>query len=306
VDTKDPRRRSGSGRDSTRTPLIVAILAALLAAAALTAGVAYVIRPPDNGRTAEVPETVAALAPVVMNPSPTMSPTPELASTPTPTPRRMVTPRINPTFTPKPTVKPSPKATRTPKPSPTAEATAAALHLSAGGDLAEWSGPNWGYANGVLINDGEGVVSHRWLEAPFEPPDGGYALEAEIRVIGVSGRHCEQSFGVVAGGERGVVWGGGVIFDCDKVRRARVTDVTDWSNGYNRHRVLDVVEFEPGEEWHLYRLEVDGAHVRLLIDGSPVLEVDDDEASDAGEEGEVGLWSHGVQLEVRWVAVFEM
>ena len=217
-----------------------------------------------------------------------------------------MTPKVIATFTPKPTVEPTPKPTRTPKPTPTVEATEPALFVSTGGDLAEWSGPNWFYSNGVLVNDGQGIVSHPWLEAPFAPPDGDYALEAEIRVIGVSGRHCEQSFGVVAGGERDVVWGGGVIFACDKVRRARLTDVTNWSAGYNRHRVLDATEFEPGGEWHTYRLEVNGAQVRLLIDGELVLEEEDDEAADDGAAGEVGVWSHGVQLEVRWVAVFAL
>ncbi len=81
--------------------------------------------------------------------------------------------------------------------------------------------------------------------------------------------------------------------------------MTDWARGYNRHRVLDVAEFEPDGEWHAYRLEVEGAHIRLLIDGSLVLEADDEEATDTGEEGDVGLWSHGVQLEVRRVAVYE-
>ncbi len=211
------RNRSGAGKRATRTPFIVAIVAALLAAATLTAAVAYVIRPADDASDEDNPPSVAALAPVVMSPSSMPSLTPTPATSPTPTPRRMVTPRVIATFTPKPTVKPSPKPTRTPKPSPTPDATEPALHVSTGGDLAEWDGPNWSYANGLLVNDGEGIVNHPWLEAPFEAPEGAYAIEAEIRVIGASGRHCEQSFGVVAGGERGVVWGGGVIFDCDKV-----------------------------------------------------------------------------------------
>jgi hypothetical protein len=285
--------------------MIVAILAAFVAAALLTTAVAYVIRPPDNDGT-EVPETVAALAPVIASANPAPSPTPTPETSPTPTPRRMVTPRIISTFTPKPTVKPSPKPTRTPKATRTPEATATALFVATGADLADWNGENWFYSDGVLVNDGQGLVSRRWLEAPFEVPDGAYAIEAEIRVVGVASEHCEQSFGVVAGGERGVTWGGGVIFNCDKVRRARITDVTDWTTGYNRHRVLDSGKFEPGGDWHNYRLEVDGVRVRLLIDGQPVLEAADEEASDEGEEGALGLWSHGVHLEVRWVAVFEL
>jgi hypothetical protein len=294
--------RGGGG--APRKPLAVAILAALLTAGALTAAVAYVIRPSGGDIDAEVPATIAAFAPTGASPPadvaatsiPTALPSPTAPQSPTA--RRIVTPRIVSTFTP------TPKSTRTPKPSPTPEPTVAALYLATGDDLAEWSGPNWRFENGLLVNDGGGIVSQPWLEAPYEAPNGGYAVESEIRVVGVASRHCEQSFGVVAGGNDGVVWGGGVIYACDGVRRARLTDVTAWSEGYNRHRQLDSATFDPGQDWHTYRLEVDGTHLRLLIDGQPVLEAEDDEATGEAQTGQVGLWSQGVGLEVRQVAVF--
>jgi len=287
-----------------RKPLAVAILAALLTAGVLTAAVAYVIRPSDGATDAEVPATVAAFAPTGASPPPDAAATsiPTALPSPTartsPTPRRIGTPRSVLTFTP------TPKPTRTPKPSSTPAPTVAALYLASGEDLSQWSGPNWGYENGLLVNDGGGIVSQPWLEAPYEAPDGGYAVETEIRVVGVASQHCEQSFGVVAGGKDGVVWGGGVIYACDGVRRARLTDVTEWSVGYNLHRQLDSAEFDPGQEWHSYRLEVDGNHLRLLIDGQPVLEADDEGATGEAGTGQVGLWSQGVELEVRRVSVF--
>jgi hypothetical protein len=284
-----------------RLAVAAPVLAGLLVAALLTAAVAALTRPPAPGpapqaelrRSAGPPPTAATPPPA----APTVSPTE------CPTPRRMAPPRHIPTFTPFAAPTASTRPTRTPKPAPTPTATVAALYLAAGDDLAVWAGPGWSVADGVLANDGAAVVAEPWLAAPYEAPTGAYAVEADIRVLGVAPEHCEQSFGVVAGGGADAAWGGGVLFGCDGSPRARLTDVTEWTDGYNRDRLLAEAGFAPGDGWHAYRLEVDGDRLRLLVDGAPVLEAADGAAAGGGP-GRVGLWSQGVRLEVRRVAVF--
>ncbi|MEA2530700.1 MAG: 3-keto-disaccharide hydrolase [Thermomicrobiales bacterium] len=302
VTSSDERRRfAGTAASSrSRAPAAVAVIVALLVAAGMTAAAAYIVRPSSDTSGTTSPTTLAALAPATTSPHETGT----AAPSPSSTPRRIATPRRAATFTPTATATRRATASRTPKPSPTPTPKVAALFLASGQDLASWLGPNWADGAGVLVNDGDAIVGQPWLPAPYEVANGAYAVEAEIRVIGVAREHCEQSFGVVAGGSGGIVWGGSVVFACDGVRRARLTDVTDWSDGYNQDRLLGTAEFDPREGWHAYRLEVDGNRLRFLIDGRTVLETTDDWAVDGTEPGQVGLWSQGVQLEVRRVAVF--
>jgi hypothetical protein len=141
------------------------------------------------------------------------------------------------------------------------------------------------------------------LTVPYQAQGTAYAVEAEVRVTGLAEGVCEQSFGVVAVGGAGVAWGGSVVYGCDGGRRARLTDVTDWTNGYNQDRLLGSGDFDPGDDWHSYRLEVDGTNLRLLIDGRVVLTATDDQAGGDAQPGQVGLWSQGVVIDVRRVVV---
>jgi hypothetical protein len=284
----------GSGGTGVRSRRSVAgvILLALLVAGLATGAAAYVLRPSPGTSDAGVPTTVAAAAPVIFTATATPSPAPR----PSPTPRRLLLPERTATLSP------TSAPTRTSTPAPTA--TPMPLFSASRDDLADWTGPGWTYADGILANDGTGIANRPWLAAPFVPPDGPYAVEARIRVRGLASGVCEQSFGVVAGGSGGIVWGGGVVFGCDGAAHARVTDVTDVTDGYNRDRVLETAAFDPGDDWHIYRLEVDGNRLRLLVDDRLVLEASDDESVQDGEPGVVGLWSQGVSLEVRRVAVF--
>jgi hypothetical protein len=129
------------------------------------------------------------------------------------------------------------------------------------------------------------------------------AAAAARRALRAGAAASPHRGGAKAGGGGGVGWGGGLVFACDGVRRARLTDVGDWSDGYNRDRTLGAADFGPGTDRHAYRLEVGGNRLRLLIDGTPVLVATDDWAADGGGAGLVGLRSQGVQSEVRRVAV---
>lgn len=295
----DHAGRARSGRASAALAFAVALLVAL----GTTAAVAYAVRPVHRGPGQPAPASAPASPGVAARLSPPATATP--APSPCPTPRRLVVAQKTVTPAPSPTAAATPNPTRTPRPRRTATATAAPLYAAVGTDLASWSGPDWAYGEGVLANDGGGVTGQPWLAAPYQVPRAAYAVEADIRVVGLAAGKCEQSFGVVAGGGAGVVWGGGVIFACDGVARARITDVTDWTDGYNQDRLLAATAFDPGQGWHAYRLEVDGNRLRLVIDGRPVLAATDDAAATGDGPGQVGLWSQGVRLEVRRVAAQE-
>ena len=68
-------------------------------------------------------------------------------------------------------------------------------------------------------------------------------------------------------------------------------------------KVLDAVGFQPGEEAHVYRIEVRGNELTGLIDGATVLRaVDNSQLSGP----RVGLWSNRAQIEVSTFQVTEL
>jgi hypothetical protein len=83
-----------------------------------------------------------------------------------------------------------------------------------------------------------------------------------------------------------------------------LTDVSVWEDGYNADPVLADATFDPGNDWHIYRFELSGDELRLLIDGADVVSealqapIDPDSA-----DAQAGIWAQGVQLDVRKVAV---
>ena len=293
-----------------REPMVVAFVAAG-GIAALLAGAVFFPWSANGDDAARTPREIAApVATSTPPPSPTPAPPAERRPTvrPTPATSRRAPPTVPPpTATTEPTSIPRPAPTTappepTPTPGPLYEATA-------GTDLAAWTGPSWGFANNLLVNDGSAINPQPWLAAPYQPEDDTYAVEAEIRVRGLTREWCDQTFGVVAG-TGGMVWGGGVIFGCDGVPpRVRITEATDWSNGFHKDPEVAAKVFDPGEGWHTYRVEVRGQSVRLLIDGEPILEAAAAAAADgqaAPAPGQVGLWSQAVLLAVRRFAVLPL
>jgi hypothetical protein len=61
--------------------------------------------------------------------------------------------------------------------------------------------------------------------------------------------------------------------------------------------------FDPGTDWHTYRVEVQGNTIRFLVDGSPLLTTQDNRFLTGST---VGLWSAGVQLTVRSVKMIAL
>jgi hypothetical protein len=172
-------------------------------------------------------------------------------------------------------------------------------------DLQTLASGSWSASTDALVNPGSSAVAEPWLVISAVPP-GNFVVEAEIRVNGLLESVCDQSFGLTAGAPGAdQVIGGGLIFPCaSDTARARLTDVSVWEDGYNADPVLAEEEFDPGDDWHTYRLELRGDELRLLIDGADVvsgtLETPIDPASD---DAEAGLWAQGVELEVRKVSV---
>ena len=101
------------------------------------------------------------------------------------------------------------------------------------------------------------------------------------------------------------MFGGGLIFPCaSDTARARLTDVSVWEDGYNADPVLAEETFDPGEDWHTYRLELRGDELRLLVDGADIVSGTLEAPIDtAGGDAQAGLWAQGVELDVRKVVV---
>jgi hypothetical protein len=208
-----------------------------------------------------------------------------------------------PTISARPTTALNPSSTPGPKP----------LYAAEGADgLAAWSSGSWTVTNDLLTTDGGSGLPEQWITGPYHPPGDTYAIEAEIRVRDLAPNVCDQNFGIVAGPARGgPVWGGGVLFPCARngttvAPRARVTDGSTWQDGYNQDRELDGKAFDPASEWHVYRLEVRGTDLRLLIDGKQILMTADTQAPPPSRPAQIGLWSQGVRLSVRHVTVLPL
>jgi len=271
--------------DAGRTPVSLAAAVATTAAEPTAEPASNTPTPPVSQPTTAPPAAQPTSAPADAPQAPTTAPPPTVPP---------------PTATAAPTATPAPTSTPMPTPPPTVAALYAA---DAGGGLEDWAlAPSWALEDGELVNDATGVKAQPWLVAPYEPDGDAYAVEAEILFEELAGRTCDQNFGVVGGGGGGVVWGGGVRWGCDgDGPRARITDVSVWADGFNQDRELDGTPFNPGTDWHTYRLEVRGSDLRLLVDGDLLLEASD--GAGTGEGGQIGLWSQGVALTVRRVAV---
>jgi hypothetical protein len=262
--------------------------------------------------------------------SPSQAPVLAVQSQSTPTPRALTFVRNTPTpAAPAPAeaptatavapaeqeaAAPAPTVVATPEPATSAESDT--TPAGDGGDGIVFAAPgrneleslatgSWTTSADALVNPGTSAVAEPWLVLAAVP-SAAFAVEAEIRVNGVLDSVCDQSFGLTAGSpDAGQMFGGGLIFPCAaESPRARLTDVSVWEDGYNADPVLGEESFDPGDDWHTYRVELRGDALRLLIDGADVvsgtLETPIDPASG---DAQAGLWAQGVELEVRKVSV---
>lgn len=181
------------------------------------------------------------------------------------------------------------------------------------GGLEEWALPDlakddsWMRVDGMLVNDGGGEGD--LLQAPYRPRIADYAVEAEVRMVGLRRGAIFLGFGLcVRAGEEGAYWGGVNFLQGP---HAFVGGAASSVGGPPRflvasypNDVVAVTDFDPGfDRWQTYRIEVDGNMLRLLVNGQLVAAGTDDRFDDRGR---VGLWSSGLEIEVRRFAVLAL
>jgi len=203
-----------------------------------------------------------------------------------------------------PTATPTPVPTNIPVPTPTPLPKAGTVLYQAdvaNGGFSKWSGSaDWKHVNGMLVNDGTNGRASEIL-APFQPSVGDYAVEAEIQMVG-GGTWC-MSFGVFARGDEGTGYSAGIGTDSSNCQGLARIAPGSGLGPTNQSPILASQAFDPGTDWHTYRLEVQGNTIRLLIDGAVTVEAVDNRYLSPGD---VGLWTDGTQINVRSFKVISL
>lgn len=195
-----------------------------------------------------------------------------------------------------PTATPEPTATSTPMPTPTPVPQAGdVLYETGETGFQDWPvSQDWKTVGGMLVNDGTNQDWTIWIPAPYQPGDvTDYAIEAQIQWVR-RGPVNDPSFGIVArASDSGAYWTGMLNRCCYDFIAVVLTG--DAANGFGVQWIAEQT-FDPGDEWHAYRVEVQGNAIRLLIDNTVVLETTDNKYL---APGELGLWTYGTELNVR-------
>lgn len=248
---------------------------------------------PAINLAAEVPATSA---PTATTPAITAAP-----PTPTPEPATATAPAATPS--PAPTATAAAPPTQTPE--PTADPSFVANDQSA---FAAFAVAPWSTSGDTLVYESAQAMSEPLLFVPHTVQGGDFAIEAEIRVDGLAPNVCNQSFGLAAGSEAsGQFFGGGVIYACGSTSpAARITDVSDWTNGYDQDRQLARGAVNPGKDWRHYRFEVRGDEFRLLVDGKEIVTATESSLGDGFRSVKGGFWTQGVRLSVRNLKIFAL
>jgi len=173
--------------------------------------------------------------------------------------------------------------------------------------FASFASGSWKPTPDALRNQGKSADAEPWLKLTTIPVPN-VAIEAEIRVNGLLETFCNQSFGLAAGNANaGTVFGAGVLFPCgDGEAAARLTDVSVWEDGYHADPTVAENAFDPGDDWRTYRFELRGESVRLIVDGVGIVTGTLDAPLDATGEAEAGIWSQGVNLDIRTIEIFPL
>ncbi len=194
--------------------------------------------------------------------------------------------------------KPQP-ATSQPKPKSGPPAPGTILYQAdTSGGLDKWTGTtDWKHLNGMLINDGS-VTQASWAPIPYQVQGtNDYAVEAEIQVVKVDSGNL---FGISLRHTDAGDYNGHVLFHCCGEKPTAGLDYVNYKNGAN---TLGQQAYDPGTDWHTYRLEAKGNQLRFLIDGSPIISTTDNRFL----TGQIaGLWGDSSQFNVRRVAIIAL
>jgi hypothetical protein len=173
--------------------------------------------------------------------------------------------------------------------------------------FASFASGSWSPTADSLQNQGTTADAEPWLKLTTIPGTD-VAIEAEIRVNGLLETFCNQSFGLAAGNaSAGSMFGAGVLFPCGDGRAtARLTDVSVWEDGYHADPTVAENAFDPGNDWRTYRFELRGDSVRLIVDGVGIVTGTLDAPLDATNEAQAGIWSQGVNLDIRTIEIIPL
>ncbi len=157
-----------------------------------------------------------------------------------------------------------------------------------------YGGPSWKHTNGMLVNDG---AKPSTIVLPYHIPVADYAVEAEIQLVTFGGNG-----GSNAGGLSAEAFG----------LRARMTAE---NGGYwaaiadgaiiksDQGNLLGASGYTPDTNFHTYRLEVRGNHIRLLVDGSTIIDEQDNHYL-TGDEA--GIFDNADQINVRAIRIIAL
>lgn len=191
-----------------------------------------------------------------------------------------------------------PAASPTAKPATTVHAGTLLYQADWSRDLAAWqAGPAWSVTQGNLQLQTADTTS---IIIPYKPTVANYALEARVQIVRQLIDHGASFsfFAKPVAGEDGYIAG---VSDLRKGPspafshpQSQIFIDPESSQRENSFRPID---YEPGTEWHSYRIEVRGAQAIWLIDGHGV-------GTAASEKtlmlshGPLGLMGTGIVLQI--------
>jgi 3-keto-disaccharide hydrolase len=194
----------------------------------------------------------------------------------------VTSPPIVVTATPEP---PTPGPTATPTPGPEV-----LYQADWSNGMNGWAAsPSWKTVDGMLITDGGS--GNTAAIAPYRPGEiANYAVEVELKLIRGNG----LTYGIFVRGDDS---GEGYWVGYEGVRQNLGSGATIWSDDYFPYaKFVQNAPFEPKSDWQIYRVEVKGTTIKLLVDGATILEVQDNRYISGGK---IGLWSQEYQLNIR-------
>ncbi|HEY4389563.1 MAG TPA: family 16 glycoside hydrolase [Ktedonobacteraceae bacterium] len=167
----------------------------------------------------------------------------------------------------------------------------------------DWSGSvDWNVLNGMLINDGsyDRSTEPPTITAPYQVEGtANYAIEARIRVLReISGRALTPYFGLsVRGTSSSSTWQGYWVSIIPSNSTVPQPAIYIQNNNFSNfaQSILQYAPFDPGPDWHTYRVEVNGNDIKVLIDGTLKLEVQDNQFITGGQ---VGLGDADAELSI--------
>lgn len=169
-------------------------------------------------------------------------------------------------------------------------------------DFENWQADFWFHNDDTLSTESN---SQTYILAPYEiGPRSIYVLEADIRLGGSFSEYeppCHSYFGFMLGlrdPQGGIFAGVSDIGDPAQHCAGEIATWTPWFGIAQPVTTIDRTVPAPSidEEWHTYRLEIEGDQLRLLVDGVEHFRSSDERYA---QTGSVGIVSGNLALEVR-------